>query len=106
MASRSLFLLFLMVASAGLSGPAIAHEFTEPECFAPSRPVDDQNDAAWQDFLDDIDEFRACTAKKMERHEAAVLDHQESARLAVAAWNEFVRTSLNAPEDFPWPPED
>jgi hypothetical protein len=38
-----------------------------------------------------------------ERHEAAGRAHQEAARDAVQSWNDFVRTSLNAPGDFPWP---
>jgi hypothetical protein len=42
----------------------------------------------------------------MQRHEAAARAHQAQARAAVDLWNTFVKTSLNAPEDFPWPPTE
>ena len=85
---------------------AIAHEVAMAPCEKPVRPADDQNDVLWQRFLEQIDTFRACVNTRMEWHQDAVRDHQEKARLAVVSWNSFVRTSLNAPEDFPWPPED
>ena len=86
--------------------PVQAHEPMEHACEAPVRPADETNDRLWNAFLDEIDAFRDCVNVAKEQHEHAVRAHQASARHAVEAWNEFVRTSLNAPEDFPWPPEE
>lgn len=82
-----------------------AHQPRQFDCAAPTRPADDQNDESWQKFLDEIDFFQACINATVERHQAASREHQEAARSTVNAWNRFVQQSLNAPEDFPWPPE-
>ena len=74
------------------------------DCVAPIRPADDQNDALWQTFLTEIDEFQACVNASTQRHQSASLEHQAAARATVESWNQFVKSSLNAPEDFPWPP--
>lgn len=102
MRSKWLLLTVLLLGAGGLQ----AHPVTEAECEAPIRPVNDQSDALWQAFLVEIDGFRACTQRRMEWHQAAVVEHQAQAKQAVEQWNEFVRTSLNAPEDFPWPPQE
>ncbi len=75
------------------------------DCIAPIRPADDQNDVLWQTFLAEIDEFQACVNAGTQRHQAAAREHQDAARATVETWNRFVKSSLNAPEDFPWPPE-
>ena len=95
-----LTLLFACVA------PAWGHEPMQHSCSPPIRPVNDQDDVQWQRFLNEIDAFRDCVTGAKDRHEAAVRSHQAAAREAVEAWTEFVRSSLNAPEDFPWPPEE
>jgi len=83
-----------------------AHEPMTLACTAPVRPADDQDDALWQQFLSEIEAFQDCITAAVDRHQAAAAEHQAAAREAVDAWNRFVRTSLNAPEDFPWPPEE
>jgi hypothetical protein len=88
-----------------LTQACLAHELDPVECDAPIRPADDQNDLLWQAFLNEIDEFRDCVTQQMALHEQAAKSHQAAAREAVENWNAFVRDSLNAPEDFPWPPE-
>ena len=85
------------------SGWAFAHEPMQHVCIAPERPEDDQNDVLWQQFMANIDAFRDCVNAKMEWHQAAADTHHQNAEEVVALWNEFVQTSLNAPEDFPWP---
>ena len=89
-----------------LSAAAWAHEPMEHACTAPERPQNDQDDAQWNQFVLDIEKFRDCVNNKMEWHQSAAQIHSENAQEVVTLWNEFVRTSLNAPEDFPWPPED
>ena len=96
-----LFLIFMM-----LVVPVYAHEPMAHGCAAPVRPIDDSNDQHWAAFLARIDEFQACVNASMQRHEAAARAHQAQARAAVDLWNTFVTTSLNAPEDFPWPPAE
>ncbi len=101
---RKWLLLISLSALAGL--PAVAHEPMGFDCAAPVRPADDQDDALWEAFLKDIDAFQACITAAADRHQAASDAHQRDAFAAVDAWNDFVRSSLNAPEDFPWPPEE
>lgn len=76
-----------------------------PGCIAPERPGEDVPEAVWQRFLADVDAYRACISSYVESNNAASDAHRTAANRATLAWNEFVRTSLNAPEDYPWPPE-
>ena len=99
-------LLLLCLLVFGVNVASHAHPNPQPDCTPPQRPADDQNDAQWQAFLRAIDDFRGCTERHMHAHQQAVVDHQQAAKAAVEMWNDFVRTSLNAPEDFPWPPEE
>ncbi len=96
---RKIFALILLACS----GWAFAHEPMQHACTAPERPEDDQNDVLWHQFMADIDAFRDCVNANMEWHQAAADKHHQNAQEVVALWNEFVQTSLNAPEDFPWP---
>lgn len=98
--------LCLVLACALFGVPAQSHEPMGHSCTTPERPADDQNDQLWSQFLEDIDEFQSCVTAAADRHQAASDAHQRAAFAAVDAWNDFVRTSLNAPEDFPWPPEE
>ena len=88
------------------TGTSWGHPAPDVACEPPLRPVNDQDDLLWQRFLAEIDSFRACTQRHMEYHQRAVEAHQSEARRSVEQWNQFVRSSLNAPEDFPWPPEE
>ena len=88
------------------AAPALGHEPMAHDCSAPERPADDQDDQLWETFLAEIDAFQSCVTQAADRHQAASDAHQRAAFAAVDAWNDFVRTSLNAPEDFPWPPEE
>jgi hypothetical protein len=108
MSISPLTVVLLALALAGTAGavPALAHEPMAHGCVAPTRPDDDQNDVLWAAFLEEIDVFQSCITAAADRHQAASEAHQRAAFAAVDAWNDFVRTSLNAPEDFPWPPED
>lgn len=99
-------LISALIVGFAWSGSAAAHLPMTHGCTAPVRPGDDQNDALWQQFLTEIDQFQSCITAEVDRHRAASSAHQLSAHAAVDSWNEFVRSSLNAPEDFPWPPED
>lgn len=96
-------LLWALLAAAPALGhsPAPAHG-----CTAPTRPVDDQNDALWQRFLDDVDGFRACISGFAERNHQAAEIHRLAANEATLEWNRFVRAELNVPEDYPWPPPE
>jgi len=76
------------------------------DCAAPTRPADDQNDILWQQFLDDVAAFRVCISDFVDANRAAATAHTEAARAATLDWNGFVRSGLNVPEDFPWPPEE
>lgn len=90
----------IMAGSAAAHTPSPAHH-----CEGPSRPADDQNDALWQRYLADVDAFRACISDFVDANQAEARAHSEAARQATADWNGFVRSELNVPEDYPWPPE-
>jgi len=99
-------ILFASLLAAALVPAAFAHAPPpRHDCVAPSRPADEQNDVLWQRFLDDVDEFRACISEFVDHNQAAAGAHTEAARAATLDWNAFVRSDLNVPEDFPWPPE-
>ncbi len=102
MKHTSVFLMWLLGC---FSYTASAHQPMQNDCIPPTRPADEQNDVLWQEFLADIDTFQACINANVERHQSATSEHQEAARLTVERWNQFVQQSLNAPEDFPWPPD-
>ena len=82
-----------------------AHEPMATSCEPPLRPENEQDDIAWQRFLDEIDAFRECANYAMQRHQEAAQQHQQAARAAVDKWNRFVHGSLNAPQDFPHEPD-
>ena len=88
------------------AGDGYTHADQQPACSAPVRPFDDQNDVEWRRFLDQTEAFRACIGALTHRHQRASDEHQALARQSVEQWSEFVRTTLNAPEDYPWPPRD
>jgi hypothetical protein len=99
--------LLLLAATVVCVTPVRAHDAPPPAgCHAPVRPADEQNDLLWQVFLDDVDDFRQCISDFVQANQAAALVHNQAARQATEAWNGFVRSSLNVPEDFPWPPEE
>lgn len=102
---KSLKILSLLIVLMIWTVPAWPHEPMGHNCVAPERPVDDQDDVLWSRFLAAIDDFQHCVTAAADRHQAASDAHQRAAFAAVDAWNDFVHTSLNAPEDFPWPPE-
>lgn len=99
--ARWVLLLAWIVPALALAHPPMTHD-----CVAPTRPADDQNDVLWSRFLTEIDAFQSCITAEADRHQAAAAAHQAAAQEAVDAWNRFVRSSLNAPEDFPWPPPE
>jgi len=94
-------LVWLSAAGGYAHSPAPAHG-----CEPPTRPADDQNDSLWQRFLADVDGFRACISDYAQRNHAAAEAHREAANAATLDWNRFVRSDLNVPEDFPWPPPE
>jgi hypothetical protein len=98
--------LWLVAWLAWLPLEGYAHTPMAHACTAPVRPIDDQDDLLWHVFLEEIEVFQACVNEASDRHLAAAREHQAAARAAVDSWNAFVRNSLNAPEDYPWPPED
>jgi hypothetical protein len=98
----------VFVIALGLLAAAPAPAHTPPpvhECNGPQRPVDDQDDRQWRAFLGAVDEFRSCISGFAEEHHAAADRHRDSANAAIMDWNQFVRSGLNVPQDFPWPPE-
>lgn len=103
---RDVSLRLALLALLAVPIPVWCHEPMAIDCVAPVRPADDQNDELWHRFLAEIDAFQSCITRSADRHQAWADEHQRAAFAAVDAWNDFVRTSLNAPEDFPWPPAE
>lgn len=97
--------ILLIAACVFCASAAQAHDPMQNVCLAPERPQNDQDDVLWDRFIREVDEFRDCVSDRMRWHQRAAAEHSGHAEVAVDAWNDFVRTSLNAPEDFPWGPE-
>ena len=102
---RRICMMAILWASFSLPIAAVGHEAVSinGECAPPTRPEDEHNEQEWQAFLEDVKAFRHCVSDAMQWHELAATRHNEHARQEVERWNDFVRSSLNAPEDFPWP---
>jgi|GEM_PF-1758179 len=103
---RNITVFVVVLTSFAISPWVFAHEPMQHTCSAPERPIDDQNDTAWHDFLTATQTFRRCVNDKMEWHQRAARNHQQLATQVVGEWNAFVRTSLNTAEDFPYPPTE
>ncbi len=103
---RPLKLLFMTLC---LVTGSLSSAHSEPPghgCTAPGRPVDDQDDVAWQRYLDDVDGYRACISDFADANRQAARVHNQAANAATQDWNGFVKRKLNVPEDYPWPPPD
>jgi len=75
-------------------------------CEPPTRPPEDVAEVVWNRFLADVDSYRACISEFVQQNHAASDAHRQAANQATEQWNAYVKSSLNVPEDFPWPPED
>ena len=69
-------------------------------CTAPERPTGDVAETAWMQYTAQVDNFRVCISSYVERNQAASDAHRAAANQATLIWNEFVRSSLNAPADY------
>ena len=87
------------------SALAQSHVVSPEACQPPVRPPDKQDADRWNTFVDAVDAYRACISDYVTHNREAAAGHDAAAQRAAQAWNEFVRDSLNAPEDYPWPPE-
>lgn len=102
--SLLLTLPWLVLAAPALPrDPLGAHGEAPAPCRAPVRPPDDVAEPLWQAFLADVDRYRACIDRRVAAEQAAAAAHDARARQAADAWSRFVRDSLNAPQDYPWP---
>ena len=103
----SLLLVLPMLSAAALARDALAvHGIAPDRCEAPRRPADEVAEPVWQQFLADVDRYRDCIDRRVTAEQAAAAAHDARARAAADAWSRFVRESLNAPQDYPWPADD
>ncbi len=95
----------LIVLATLLAGPAFADD-PQPThtCLQPTRPPDKNDTAVWNHFVDQVDAYRACMSAFIQQNNEAADRHRAAANAATQEWNAFVHSSLNVPEDFPWPP--
>jgi hypothetical protein len=70
----------------------------------PTRPPNKNDVDVWNHFIDQVDAYRACMSKFIAENNEAAERHRAAANAATEEWNTFVHSSLNVPEDFPWPP--
>ena len=54
--------------------------------------------------MDQVDAYRDCMTRFIAENNDAADRHRAAANAATVEWNAFVHSSLNVPEDFPWPP--
>ncbi|NJN51293.1 MAG: hypothetical protein HC809_05455 [Gammaproteobacteria bacterium] len=95
----ALFMVSALVAAAHDISPA-------PGCRAPERPPDQDDVERWNGFVDAVDAYRACINEFIASNHAAASHHRSAANAATETWNTFVRSSLNVPQDYPWPPPE
>lgn len=76
-----------------------------PNCEPPERPNDDVEEHIWEQFRASLQTYRVCISTYVERNQLASDAHRAAANQATLEWNEFVRSSVNAPKDYPWPPK-
>ena len=98
----------LLVALLGLHPLCNAYGDDSPNapfgtCLEPQRPIDDQDDEHWQGFLGGIEIFRSCVNQNILWHQEQAKIHSTQAREMADLWNQFVKSKLNAPVDFPHP---
>ena len=73
------------------------------DCEPPVRPAS-KAAAVWNNYVDELDGFRQCVSNFIDRHHQAADLHRTAANSATDRWNDYVRGSLNVPEDFPYVP--
>jgi hypothetical protein len=88
------------------STPPLPAQVPAHNCQMPARPADLHDHARWNRFVDDVDAYRACMNAFIEHSRSLARAHQDAAASTAEEWNAFVRSSLNVPEHFPWPPPE
>ena len=78
----------------------------QPDCAQPVRPPDKTDTVVWNHFVDQVGVYRSCMNAFITANHAAADRYRAAANAATEEWNEFVHSSLNVPEDFPWPPPE
>jgi hypothetical protein len=89
--------------------PTFAFGHSEPPthtCMQPTRPPDKNDAEVWNRFIDQVDTYRSCMSQFIAENQQAAELHRAAANAATEEWNTFVHSSLNVPEDFPWPKPD
>lgn len=77
-------------------GPASADMFAPSHsCFQPSRPYEFRDEWERDNFLSDVDTYRACIEDFIEEQNEAANGHQQASEDAVDEWNNFVAYELN-----------
>jgi hypothetical protein len=94
-------IFFCLAFCLAFSGAHADTPVRSPNCEPPERPSADAVQLAWDQFLSAADSYRVCISTYVERNQLASDGHRAAANQATLAWNEFVRTSLNAPRDYP-----
>ncbi len=77
-----------------------------PECQLPERRSQADREQMWDEFMMQTDAYRDCMNRYIRYHHAASNAHRAAANAATEQWNQFVRDSMNVPQDFPWPPAE
>jgi hypothetical protein len=103
---KSIAVLLLSIASLAARPGFGAEEPLQPRCIEPVRPPDKTDSVAWNRFVDQVDVYRSCMNAFITENHAAADRHRAAANAATETWNQFVHSSLNVPEDFPWPPPE
>lgn len=98
--------LWLSVAVLVAQPSLAAAEPPHPDCVQPVRPPDKSDAVAWNRFVDRVDVYRSCMNAFITANHAAADRYRAAANAATEEWNQFVHSSLNVPEDFPWPPPE
>ena len=89
--SASLFAGFIILAS-----PSVADSYSDsPSCSKPYKPFEFSDEYEYENFIDEVKEYKQCIMDFIEEQNEAIRNHQESAQDAIDEWDNFVSFELN-----------
>ena len=79
-----------------LASPLFADMFTlSHSCMKPYKPYEFDSQWEYDNFISEVDRYKACISDFVDEHSDAVRRHHEAAEEAIDEWNNFVNYELN-----------
>lgn len=79
-----------------LASPSLADSYPEsPSCSKPYKPFEYSDEYEYENFIDEVKEYKRCIMNFIEEQNEAIRNHQEAAQEAINEWDNFVSLELN-----------